>query len=127
MFKKKKKIAPEFIPTTQEVREASKVSVKDLIGGKMLSREVVLRQIPVILFVAALIVIYITNQYKGESIMRQIISLEKEVKELKSEYASVAFRRQQMSTQSEILKLISDKGLNLQEAKTPPFIIGMKR
>ncbi len=126
MFNKKKKSQKEFIPTSQEIRETQKVTVKDLIGGKMLSREVVVRQIPFILFIAALILFYIINQYRGENIMRQIMALEKQVKELRSEYSSTAFDRQQMSTQSEILKMINEKGLPLLEARTPPYVIEMK-
>jgi len=126
MFKRRKKTQKEFIPTNQEIREASKVSMKDLLGGKVLSKDRVLRQIPFILFVTALILFYIANQYKGEKIMRQIMSLEKEVKELRSEYSSTAFDRQQMSTQSEIIEMVNAKGLPLLEAKKPPFIIKLQ-
>lgn len=126
MFKRRKKTQKEFIPTTQEIREASKVSMKDLLGGKVLSKDTVLRQIPFILFVTGLILFYIANQYKGEKIMRQIMSLEKEVKELRSEYSSTAFDRQQMSTQSEIIEMVNAKGLPLLEASKPPYIIKLQ-
>lgn len=126
MFKRRKKAQKEFIPTNQEIREASKVSMKDLLGGKVLSKDTVLRQIPFILFVTALILFYIANQYKGEKIMRQIMALEKEVKELRSEYSSTAFDRQQMSTQSEIIEMVNAKGLPLLEAKQPPYIIRLQ-
>ncbi|MFH0761259.1 MAG: FtsL-like putative cell division protein [Bacteroidota bacterium] len=126
MFKRRKKAQKEFIPTNQEIRETSKVSMKDLLGGKVLSKNTVLRQIPFILFVTALILFYIANQYKGEKIMRQIMGLEKEVKELRSEYSSTAFDRQQLSTQSEIIEMINAKGLPLLEAKKPPYIIKLQ-
>jgi hypothetical protein len=126
MFKRKKKAQKEFIPTNQEIREASKVSLKDLLGGKVLSKDTVLRQIPFILFVTGLILFYITNQYKGEKIMSQIMALEKEVKELRSEYSSTAFDRQQMSTQSEIIEMVNAKGLPLLEASKPPYIIRLQ-
>lgn len=126
MFKRKPKVNKEFIPTKQEIRETSKLTAKDLLGGKILSRDGVIRQIPFVFFIAALLLIYIANQYKGENMMGQIIGLERDVRELRAEYSSTAFDRQKLSTQSEITKMINTQGLPLQEAKTPPFKIVMK-
>jgi hypothetical protein len=126
MFRRKQKENKEFIPTRQEIKETSKLTAKDLLGGKVLSREIVIRQIPFLVFIAVLLLFYIANIYKGERIMGEIISLEKEVRELRAEYSSTVFDRQQLSTQSEILKMINEKGLPLMEAKTPPFKIVMK-
>jgi len=123
MFRRKPKENKEFIPTRQEIRETSKLTAKDLLGGKVLSREGVIRQIPFLIFIAVLLLFYIANIYKGERIMGEIIGLEKEVRELRAEYSSTVFDRQQMSTQSEISKMVSEKGLPLLEAKTPPYKI----
>jgi hypothetical protein len=123
MFKKKKNTNTEFIPTKQEIRESSKFSVKDLLGGNVLSKEVVTRQIPFLLFVTTVLLLYIFNQYRGESIMRQIMSLEKRVREMRAESVSTAFDLQEMSRQSEVSSLVLQQGLPLQEAKTPPYKI----
>lgn len=125
MFKRSKKANKEFIPTRQEIKETSKFSVKDLLGGNVLSREVVTRQIPFILFVATAILLYIFNQYRSENVMRQIMSLEKRVRELRAESVSVAFDLQDLSKQSKVTSMVLELGLPLQEAKTPPFIIVM--
>ncbi len=126
MFKRNKKTNQEFIPTGQEIREASKFSVKDLLGGTVLSKEVVTRQIPFLLFLATAILLYIFNQYRGENIMRQIMSLEKRIREMRSESVSTAFELQEISRQSEVSRMILEKGLTLQEAKTPPYKIIME-
>lgn len=125
MFKKKKIENKEFIPTRQEIREASKFSVKDLLGGNVLSKEVVTRQIPFLIFVSVAILLYIFNQYRGENVMRQIMALEKRVREMRAESVSTAFDLQEMSKQSEVTRMVTEQGLTLLEAKTPPFKIVM--
>ena len=128
MFKrnKKKKSNQEFIPVRQEIKESSKFSVKDLLGGNVLSKEVVTRQIPFLLFITLAILLYIFNQYRGENIMRQIMTLEKRVREMRSESVSTAFELQEISRQSEVSRMIMEKNLTLKEAKTPPYKIVME-
>lgn len=126
MFKRNKKTNQEFIPTGQEIKEASKFSVKDLLGGTVLSKEVVIRQIPFLLFLSTAILLYIFNQYRGENVMRQIMSLEKRIREMRSESVSTAFELQEISRQSEVSRMILEQGLTLQEAKTPPYKIVME-
>lgn len=127
MFKRNKKANKEFIPTRQEIKESSKFSVKELLGGNVLSKEVVTRQIPFLLYVTTAILLYIFNQYRGENIMREIMSLEKRVRELRAESVSTAFDLQEMSKQSEVTRMLFEQGLPLQEAKTPPYKIEMDK
>lgn len=122
---KKKKTNQEFIPVRQEIKESSKFSIKDLLGGNVLSKEVVTRQIPFLLFITTAILLYIFNQYRGENIMRQIMTLEKRVREMRAESVSTAFDLQELSKQSEVTRMITGQGLLLQEAKTPPYKIEM--
>jgi hypothetical protein len=123
---KKKKTNQEFIPVRQEIKESSKFSIKDLLGGNVLSKEVVTRQIPFLLFITTAILLYIFNQYRGENIMRQIMTLEKRVREMRSEAVSTAFDLQEISKQSEVSLMVTEKGLLLKEAKTPPYKIVME-
>lgn len=123
MFKRSKKPNKEFIPTRQEIRESSKFSFKDLLGGSVLSKEVVTRQIPFLLFITVSILLYIFNQYRGENIMREIMVLEKQVREMRAESVSTAFDLQELSKQSEVSRMITEQGLPLKEAKTPPYKI----
>jgi cell division protein FtsL len=123
MFKRNKKTNKEFIPTRQEIKESSKFSFKELLGGTVLSKEVVTRQIPFLLFVTTAILLYIFNQYRGENVMGRIMSLEKRVREMRAESVSTSFDLQELSKQSEVTKMVIDQGLLLQEAKTPPYKI----
>lgn len=123
MFRKKKIPNREFIPAKQEIRETSRFTFKELLGGNVFSREVVTRQIPFILYVTAALMLYIFNQYRGENVMRRIVSLEKIIREMRSESVSTAFDLQELSKQSEVIRMVGEQGLPLQEAMTPPYKI----
>jgi hypothetical protein len=123
MFNKGKKYSKEFISTRQEIKESTKFSLKSLIDGNVLSREVVTRQIPFIAFIGLALLLYILNQYQGENVMRRIMFLEKRVRELRAEAVSTGFDLQELSKQSEVSRMVTEQGLPLQEAMTPPFKI----
>jgi hypothetical protein len=125
MFKRNKNTNKEFIPLNQEIKEAPKFSLKDLLGASVLSKDVVTSQIPFLLFVTLALLFYIFNQYQGENVMRQVVSLEKRIRELRAESVSTTFDLQEMSKQSEVIGMVVDQGLPIQEAKTPPYKIVM--
>ncbi len=124
--KRNKNPQPEFISARQELRENKRITAKELLGGGVFSREAVLKQIPYVLFLFALILFYIANQYRGDKVMKQVVSLEDRVKELRTESVSVAFELMEKSKQTQVIKLIKKQGLTLEEAKTPPYKIILK-
>jgi len=120
---KQKTAGTEFVSQRQEIRESSKISAKDLLGGSLLSREVVLKQVPFVLFLFAMLLFYIANQYRGDKVMRETMALEEKVRELRAKSAALSFRRQELSKQSEVIKLVREKQLPLEEALIPPYKI----
>ncbi|MBT3243556.1 MAG: hypothetical protein HN352_10415 [Bacteroidetes bacterium] len=121
--KKENSKQTEFITPRQEIRENKRITAKELLGGGVLSREVVIRQIPFVLFVFALILFYIANQYLGDKVMTDVVSLEKRLKELRTESVSTAFELMEKSKQTQVIHLVKQKGIRLEEAKSPPYII----
>jgi len=81
------------------------------------------KNIGLILFIAFLSIIYISNRFYAESIVRKTAKLEKEIKELKSEQVEVTSELVELSKQSEVIKEINEKGLGLQKTKKAPIII----
>ncbi len=96
-----------------------KGSIKDFIGGGFLTSENVIRQIPYILFLTLIAIIYIGNRYQAEKIVRESIVLNNEVKELRSEAITATSELMYISKQSEVAKLVKKKGLDLKEAVVP--------
>jgi len=122
----RKKEQKEFISPRQEIRESRKITLKDLLGGSVLSRESVVQQVPFALFLFAILLFYIGNQYRGDRIMREIIEVEKRLKELRTESVSTAFDLMEKSKQTRVIELVKTRGMDLQEAMDPPITIEVK-
>jgi len=97
-----------------------KGSIKDFIGGSFLTSENVIKQIPYVLFLSIIAIIYIGNRYQAEKIVRETIVLKNEVKELRAEAITTTSELMYISKQSEVAKLVEEKGLDLKEAVVPP-------
>jgi hypothetical protein len=121
MIRKKKKKNIEFIDEKQESKELRKVgTVKGLLAGSLLTKEKVVKQLPYILFLAALAFSYIGNRYHAEKVIRKNSELQDEVKELRAKSISTSAELMHLSKQSEVIKLINEKELGLKESRTPP-------
>ena len=65
--------------------------------------------------------IYIGNRFHAEKITRESTKLQREVKDLRAESLSTSADLMYLSKQSEVFAMIKEKGLNLEELKTPPY------
>jgi hypothetical protein len=110
----KKAIAPE--PEIQN----KKVRVKELIDGTFLVRENMIRQLPFLLFLTFLGVIYIGNRFHAEYMVRQIDKLKIEVVNLRAEQITITSELMNISRPSEVAALVESKGLGLKESLEPP-------
>lgn len=94
--------------------------MKNLISGQFLSREGFLNQLPFIAFLFGLGLVYITNHFNAEKVLRETQKLEKELHELRAESITRASNLMYISKQSQVSKLVKDRNLGLEEAVTPP-------
>ena len=117
----------EFIdaPMAQKATKKSN-GLKDILTGNILNRESVAGQVPYVLFLAFLAIIYIANRYKYEKLVKQDQTLQIEVKNLRAESITMASQLMFISKQSEVSKLIEQKGLGLEESVVPPKKIKAK-
>ena len=95
--------------------------VKELLSGSMVSEKIILKNLGYISLVTLLTAVYIGNRFHAEKITRETIKLQREVKDLRAESLSTSADLMNISKQSEVFLLIRDKGLNLEELKTPPY------
>lgn len=116
---------PEFTDLAPEKPKAkSKISpVRDIITGNVLVRGYLLKQVPYIILLVVLSFTYIANRYKNEKMAMQEQSLKEELKNLRSESITTAAELMRISRQSEVVKLVKERGLGLEESTTPPKII----
>jgi hypothetical protein len=97
-----------------------KIRVKELIDGTFLVRENMIRQLPFVLFLTFLGVIYIGNRFHAEKMVRQINDLKIEVDNLRSEQITITSELMNISRPSEVAALVESKGLGLKESLEPP-------
>lgn len=92
--------------------------LQDLLNGRFLSGPVFIRQLPFLLYLCFLALVYIAYGYFTESTVKQIYSVDAELKELKAEYLTSQAELQLIRQQSNIAEAI--KELGLEESTTPP-------
>jgi hypothetical protein len=95
--------------------------IKELLSGSMVSEKIILKNLGYISLITFLTAVYIGNRFHAEKITRESSRLQREVKDLRAESLSTSADLMYISKQSEVFTLIREKGLNLEELKTPPF------
>lgn len=92
----------------------------DIIDGSILTKDEVVRQLPFILFLTFIAIIYIGNRYHAERVVRETSKLRNELKDLRAEAITTASELMYISKQSEVVKLIDNNKLGLYELIEPP-------
>ncbi len=126
MFRFRKKYN-DFIKPSEELKETSSGSIKDFIDGSILTKSAVVQQLPFVLFLVALGIFYISNRYRSERVYRDMVSLEKELKDLRFEAITTTSDLMYMSKQSEVVKRVKREGLDLIESTEPPIKIYLEK
>ena len=117
----------EFVDQKIEQKEIRKGSVWDVFDGSLLTRDTVVRQLPFVLFITFLIILYIGNRYHAEKVIRETMQLQTELVELRARAISTASELEFISRQSEVAKMISKRSMGLHEAVDPPVKITVKK
>jgi cell division protein FtsL len=95
--------------------------LKELLSGSMVTEKIILKNLWYVLLLTLLAAIYIGNRFHAEKITRETTRLQREVKELRAESLSTSADLMYLSRQSEVFRLVKEKGLNLEELKAPPY------
>lgn len=95
--------------------------LKELLSGSMVTEKIILKNIWYVLLITLLAAIYIGNRFHAEKITRESTRLQREVKDLRAESLATSADLMYLSRQSEVYQLIRERGINLEELKTPPF------
>ena len=111
----------DFVKEPRPKKDYLKGTFRELLDGSILTNDFFIKQLPFIFFLALLGVLYIGNRFKAEKIIQQNMSLQKEIKELRSESITIAAELMYMRKQSEVIKLLKKKGLELEESTEPPI------
>jgi hypothetical protein len=98
-------------------------SFRGVLDGSVFTRDYVIRQLPFIIFLALLALIYISNRYHAEKVFVLTEETRKEIRELRSEKITVQSELMRKSRQQEVLKMLKQHGSDLSYAEEPPVKI----
>ena len=101
--------------------------LKELLSGSMISEKIILNNLGYIVFLSFLAALFIANRYHAERITRETARLQKEVKDLQAESLATSAELMYISRQSQVQNLIKQRGLDLEELKTPPYKLIVNR
>jgi hypothetical protein len=71
-------------------------------------------------------IVYIANRYHAEHVLRETLQLQIELQELRAESIATTSELMFISQQSQVLKMVKEKKLDLKEARIPPVRIKMR-
>ena len=102
------------------LRSANKLA-KSLVESSNISIESVVKQIPFVLFLALIAILYIANSYYAENTVRDINKVKNELKDLRAEYIYTKSELMFSSRQSEVASMVADQ--EIKESTVPPQTI----
>lgn len=117
----------EFVDQKEESKELKGTSLREFLDGTVITRKIVVQQLPFLIFLCFIGIIYIGNRYHAEKVIRDISRMQEEVKNLRAEEITTASELMKISRQSEVIKLIKERGLGLEESTDPPSKIKSRR
>lgn len=110
----------DFIDPKKEQKENRTNSLIQFLTGNVLTSRNVVNQLPFVLFLTGLAIIYIANRYHAEKMARQTMTLKEEVKELRAEATTLNAKLMKMSRQSQVVRLVRKNDLQLYQLTKPP-------
>ena len=97
-----------------------------ILGGGILKENFIVKHTKMIVLIVVLFFFYISNRYTCMIKIREIDSLQEQLKDLKYEALSISAQLTSNTRPSQIEDLVKRQGLGLEKAKTPPYRLRKK-
>ncbi len=94
-----------------------------ILGGGILKEDFIMRHMRMIIYVVVLIFFFIGNRYTCMQKLREIDRLQQRLRDARFEALSISSELTGHSRQSQIESLIEEQGIDLEGAKTPPYVL----
>jgi hypothetical protein len=95
--------------------------LKEVLSGSMVTDKIVLKNLWYLLLLTLLGALYIGNRFHAEKVTRETARLTREIKDMRAESLTTSTELMYASKQSEVFRMVREKGLGLEELKTPPY------
>ncbi len=123
--KKQNKNINEF--TDSEAVVNKRIRFKDIVNGEFFNHDRIVKYRVLFFFLFILGILYITNHYKVEKIIKYNAELNKEIKELRIEAITTSSELMHFSKQSVIIEKVNQAGIKLKELTEPPKTIVIEK
>ena len=102
-------------------------TLRKILGGDILSAEMMRGQIWLIIIIVLFIIVYISNRYSVQKNLLEIDNLNKELQDVKYKALSSSSQLTERSRESHVLELLKENNdSTLKMPEQPPFIIEVK-
>ncbi|MDH6359193.1 FtsL-like putative cell division protein [Parabacteroides sp. PF5-9] len=109
--------------TTQKKIKKKKRPLLYILGGGILSEDFIIKHTRMIVLIVILIFFFIGNRYTCMQKLREIDRLQQQLRDVRFEALSISSELTGNSRQSQIEMLIEEQGIELESAKTPPYVV----
>lgn len=109
-----------------EAPQSSNFTLGKILGGDILTAQIIRRQIWLILLIVFFVIIYISNRYSIQKDLLEIDQLQKELQDAKYKALSSSSQITEKSRESNVLDMLkNNKDSILHIATQPPYIINV--
>ena len=108
---------------SEEKKKTRKVSVKDVIDGRLLMEKFVSKQLKLLVLIVVLIIIFISNSYSCMKKLAEIEQLKTELEDVKYESLVLSTELISVSRHTQVKVLLEQKVINLSNPTRPAFEI----
>lgn len=110
----------------EEAPQSSNFTLRKILGGDILTAQVIRRQIWLVILIVVFIIIYISNRYSIQKDLIELDQLQKELQDAKYKALSSSSQITEKSRESNVLDMLkNNKDSILHIATQPPYIINV--
>ena len=109
--------------STKITKQQVKATVNGLVNGSIMASDVVRKQIPFIIVIFILGLVYISNRFHAEKVFRETETTQKQIEDLRSEKIEIQSELMTSSRRAKVLMMLEEKGSSLTESNVPPLKI----
>ncbi len=110
----------------EEASGSSNFTLRKILGGDILTAQIIRRQIWLVILVVFFVIIYISNRYSIQNDLLELNKLQTELQDMKYKALSTSSQITEKSRESNVLDMLkNNKDSILHIATQPPYIINV--
>jgi len=110
----------------EEESGSTSFTLRKILGGDILTAQIIRRQIWLVILIVCFVIIYISNRYSIQKDLIELDKLQKELQDTKYKALSTSSQITEKSRESNVLEMLKNcKDSTLHIATQPPYIINV--